>query len=124
MTDRNAIIEECVRVVKRYAQCPWPCTQHECDRVCQHAKFVTDQVSALKTTAAPQEAKGNGSAGADGTKTPAAAATSAVHDLLAVIHRDGGHYTAAVGLHWSAVDALKEVQRLRNLLAKHNLLDK
>lgn len=41
------------------------------------------------------------------------AAVFALRELLAVLHRDGGHYTEAVGLLQSATDAHAEIHRLR-----------
>jgi hypothetical protein len=39
-----------------------------------------------------------------------------LRDLLAVIHRDGGHHTDEVGLSRSFEDAVTEVYRLRGLV--------
>ena len=44
-------------------------------------------------------------------------------ELLAVIHRDGGHHTHNVGLLQSIKDAITEVLRTKQKLAENGLLD-
>lgn len=51
------------------------------------------------------------------------AAPDQVSELLAVLNRDGGHHQANVGRQQAAKDAIKEVDRMRQILAEHNLLD-
>lgn len=55
--------------------------------------------------------------------TPTEGSQSAVSDLLAIIHGDGGHYEDEHGTEQAVRDAIEKVNHLRQVLAEHNLLD-
>jgi hypothetical protein len=44
----------------------------------------------------------------------------ALKNLLAIIHCDGGHYTAEHGLLKAIEDAEKKVHNMKNILAQHS----
>lgn len=44
-----------------------------------------------------------------------------MRELLATIHCDGGHHTEEVGILQSIKDAIIEINKIKQILAEHNL---